>query len=44
MQHRVGSHRLDFAWVLLLRAVECDGFDWHGNRLPWKRDRRRIAA
>lgn len=43
-QHRVGSFRLDFAWLRGLRAVECDGFDWQGNRLAWKRDRRRIAA
>ena len=25
-------------------GVECDGFDWHGNRLAWKRDRRRYRA
>ena len=43
-QHRVLSFRLDFAWVRRLLAIECDGFDWHGNRLAWKRDRRRIAA
>jgi very-short-patch-repair endonuclease len=36
--------RLDFAWPDLLVAVECDGFEWHGDRLAWKRDRRRIAA
>ena len=24
-------------------ALECDGFAWHGNRLRWKRDRRRVA-
>ena len=44
VQHAVGRYRLDFAWPLLLIAVECDGFEWHGNRLAWKRDRRRIAA
>jgi very-short-patch-repair endonuclease len=42
-QHRVGQFRLDFAWLRKMRAVECDGFDWHGNRLAWKRDRRRLA-
>jgi very-short-patch-repair endonuclease len=40
----VGLYRLDFAWPLLLLAVECDGFEHHGRRLVWKRDRRRIAA
>jgi very-short-patch-repair endonuclease len=25
-------------------VCECDGFEWHGDRLRWKRDRRRIAA
>ena len=24
-------------------ALECDGFEWHGDRLAWKRDRRRVA-
>jgi hypothetical protein len=28
----------------LLRVLECDGFEHHGRRLVWKRDRRRIAA
>lgn len=26
------------------RAAECDGFESHGHRLQWKRDRRRAAA
>jgi very-short-patch-repair endonuclease len=42
-QHRVGRSRLDFAWPSVFVAVECDGFEWHGNRLAWKRDRRRLA-
>jgi very-short-patch-repair endonuclease len=42
-QLRVERFRLDFAWPRLLFAVECHGFEWHGNRLAWKRDRRRIA-
>ncbi|MDZ4825685.1 MAG: DUF559 domain-containing protein [Actinomycetota bacterium] len=44
VQHKVGDYRLDFAWPFLLLAVECDGFEHHGYRLAWKRDRRRIAA
>ena len=43
-QFAVGPYRLDFAWPLLLLAIECDGFEHHGRRLVWKRDRRRIAA
>ena len=43
-QFAVGHYRLDYAWPLLLLAVECDGFEHHGQRLLWKRDRRRIAA
>lgn len=43
-QQPVASFRLDFAWPDSMVAVECDGFAWHGNRLQWKRDRRRVAA
>jgi very-short-patch-repair endonuclease len=43
IQHPVERFRLDFAWLRRLFAVEADGFEWHGNRLAWKRDRRRIA-
>jgi very-short-patch-repair endonuclease len=43
VQHPVERFRLDFAWPRLMFALECDGFEWHGNRLAWKRDRRRIA-
>src|SRR5262249_44895723 len=43
-QYRVGEYRIDFVLSLACkRGLECDGFDWHGNRLAWKRDRRRIA-
>lgn len=42
-QHRVGDYRIDFAWVRRMLGVECDGYEWHGNRLAWKRDRRRVA-
>lgn len=37
-------YRLDFAWPKLRVAAECDGFETHGSRLAWKRDRRRLAA
>jgi very-short-patch-repair endonuclease len=40
----VGRYRIDFAWPALLVGLECDGFEHHGRRLVWKRDRRRIAA
>jgi very-short-patch-repair endonuclease len=43
-QHPVGRYRLDFAWPALGVACECDGFEHHGSRLAWKRDRRRLAA
>ncbi len=37
-------HRLDFAWPELLVAFETEGFEWHGTRARWKRDRIRTAA
>jgi very-short-patch-repair endonuclease len=43
-QYAVGAYRLDFAWPWLWVAAECDGFERHGTRLAWKRDRARIAA
>jgi very-short-patch-repair endonuclease len=43
-QHRVGRFRLDFAWPDRFVACECDGFEHHGHRLAWKRDRDRLAA
>ena len=43
-QYSLGRFRLDFAWPRLQVAVECDGFEHHGSRLQWKRDRRRVAA
>jgi very-short-patch-repair endonuclease len=43
-QFVVEPYRLDFAWTDLWFAVECEGFEIHGNRLAWKRDRRRVAA
>ncbi len=44
-QHQVGHYRIDFVLSIARKlGLECDGFEWHGNRLAWKRDRRRIAA
>ncbi len=43
-QYRVGRFRLDFAWPAVRVACECDGFEHHGARLAWKRDRARLAA
>jgi very-short-patch-repair endonuclease len=40
----IGASRVDFAWRRYRLVCECDGFEWHGDRLRWKRDRRRIAA
>jgi very-short-patch-repair endonuclease len=43
-QFQIGRFRLDFAWPAARIACECDGFEHHGARLAWKRDRRRLAA
>jgi hypothetical protein len=43
-EYRVGRFRLDFAWPSSRIACECDGFEYHGARLAWKRDRLRLAA
>jgi very-short-patch-repair endonuclease len=43
-QYPVGPYKLDRAWPALRFAVEADGFQFHGSKLQWKRDRRRIAA
>jgi len=37
-------YRLDFGWPAQHVAAECDGFETHGYRLAWKRDRQRLAA
>jgi very-short-patch-repair endonuclease len=44
VQYSLGRFRLDFAWPQFRVSVECDGFERHGSRLQWKRDRRRVAA
>ncbi len=42
-QFWVGPYRIDFVWPPGRVGCECDGFESHGNRLAWKRDRRRLA-
>jgi very-short-patch-repair endonuclease len=39
----VGPYRIDFAFGWLRHGVECEGFDYHGSRLAWKRDKRRTS-
>jgi very-short-patch-repair endonuclease len=43
-QFPLGRFRLDFAWPSARIGCECDGFEHHGSRLAWKRDRARLAA
>ncbi len=43
-QFPVGDYRIDHAWPGVRVGCESDGFAWHGNRLQWKCDRRRIAT
>jgi predicted transcriptional regulator of viral defense system len=35
---------LDFAWPTLKVALECDGYEWHADRDPFQRDRRRWSG
>ena len=42
-QVAVGPYRIDFAYPFLMHGVECEGFDYHGSRLAWKRDKRRTS-
>jgi very-short-patch-repair endonuclease len=35
--------RIDFAEPPLKVAAECEGFEFHGNRIRWKHDRKRTA-
>jgi very-short-patch-repair endonuclease len=44
VQHPIASYRVDRAWPERRVVAECDGFQFHGQHLQWKRDRRRIAA
>ena len=43
-QHVVGRYRLDIAWPTWRAAVECDGFEFHGGRESFERDRERDAT
>ncbi len=43
-QHVVGRYRLDVAWPAWRVAVECDGFQFHGGRESFERDRERDAT
>jgi very-short-patch-repair endonuclease len=42
-QFPVGKYRIDFAFPDAMVGVECEGFDFHGHRIAWKRDKRRSA-
>jgi very-short-patch-repair endonuclease len=42
-QHRVGRYRIDFAYTRIWVGVECEGYEYHGGRLAWKRDKARTA-
>jgi very-short-patch-repair endonuclease len=42
-QHPVGAYRIDFAYPQHRVGIEAEGFEYHGSRLAWKRDKRRIA-
>jgi hypothetical protein len=35
---------LDFAWPTRRTALECDGYEWHADREPFQKDRRRWSA
>ena len=42
-QFALGNYRIDFAYPPQRVGLECEGFEYHGNRLTWKRDKRRTA-
>jgi len=42
-QFPVGEYRIDFCFAPFMYGVECEGFDYHGSRLAWKRDKRRTS-
>ena len=42
-QFAIGKYRIDFAYPPQRVGLECEGFEYHGNRLTWKRDKRRTA-
>ncbi|MGH9031848.1 MAG: type IV toxin-antitoxin system AbiEi family antitoxin [Acidimicrobiia bacterium] len=41
---RTRWYRLDFAWRDRKVGVECDGYEPHGGRIAFRRDRRKLAA
>ncbi|HUF85714.1 MAG TPA: DUF559 domain-containing protein [Acidimicrobiia bacterium] len=47
-QHQVRingrTYRIDFAWPDRKVALECDGYESHGGRVAFRRDRRKLAA
>jgi very-short-patch-repair endonuclease len=43
-QHRIGRHRVDFAWPDIKLAVEVDGYQHHGTRRAFQADRDRQNA
>jgi very-short-patch-repair endonuclease len=42
-QFPVGRYHIDFAYPPILVGVECEGYEFHGGRLAWKRDKARTA-
>jgi very-short-patch-repair endonuclease len=42
-QFPIGKYRIDFAYAPRRVGLECEGFEYYGNRLTWKRDKRRTA-
>jgi very-short-patch-repair endonuclease len=42
-QVRVGKYSIDLGRSTERVGVECEGFDYHGSRLAWKRDKRRTS-
>jgi very-short-patch-repair endonuclease len=42
-QFSAGRYTIDFAYPRILVGVECEGYEFHGGRLAWKRDKVRTA-
>ena len=42
-QFPIGRYRIDLAYPPQRIGLECEGFEYHGNRLTWKQDKRRTA-
>ena len=38
-----GRYRLDFAWPEIKVGIECEGYEHHGSRHTWGKDRARFA-